>query len=185
MLCLDAETGVELKRLLPGSDPQTECRWLMLQDGILVTVRGPRPPMQKGMTFNSVLRALPQERWGRMQGAAATPEEKELEHRNHEVTRHWFQGYDRGTDLVAMDVASGKILWRLETPGIDPAKTAISTGRVFFYADRSYASCLDLKTGKTIWKIAGRSQKTPWAQDIASPSWSRNGWAAWHRRTCT
>ena len=63
--------------------------------------------------------------------------------------------------LAAVDVASGKELWRLETKGIDPAKTAVAADRVFFYADRSYASCVNLKTGKTIWKAASPIVKNP------------------------
>ena len=43
VLCLDAETGAELKRFSLSDDPQSECRWLMLQDGVLVAVLGPRP----------------------------------------------------------------------------------------------------------------------------------------------
>lgn len=161
VLCLDAETGAELKRLVFSGDPQTECRWLMLQNGVLVAVLGPRPPLAKGMTFNSVLKKLPLERWGRSQGVYGTPEEKELEKRNHEIERHWFQGYDQSTDLVAMEVTSGKKLWSLETPGIDPAKTAVSGDRLFFYADRSYASCVNLKTGEAIWKTAAPIAKNP------------------------
>ena len=68
---------------------------------------------------------------------------------------------------MATDAASGKELWRLPAKGIDPAKTAIAAGRVFFYADRSYAACLDLKTGKPIWKtdapIAKNPQGTGWS----------------------
>jgi len=161
VLCLDAETGAELKRLVMSDDPQMECRWLALQNGVLVTVLGPRPPLAKGMTFDKLVSALPREKWGRSQGVYATPEEQEMLKRNFEVDHHWFQGYDRGTDLMAFDIASGKKLWSLETPGIDPAKTAISGDRLFFYANRSYASCVDLKTAKTIWKTDAPIAKNP------------------------
>ncbi len=60
-----------------------------------------------------------------------------------------------------MTSRSGKELWRLAARGIDPAKTAIAADRVFFYADRSYASCLDLKTGKPIWKTDAPIAKNP------------------------
>jgi len=160
VLCLDPETGAELKRIVVTDDPLMECRWLMLQNGVLVTVLGPKPPLEGG-TFDSLLRKLPQERWGRSQGTQGTLEEKVLSGRNFEITRHWFNGYDQGTDLVAMDAATGKKLWTLATPGIDPAKCAISGDRLFFYADRSYASCVNLRTGEALWKTDAPIAKNP------------------------
>ena len=46
VLCLDAETGAERNRLVLSGDPQSECRWLMMEDGILITVLGQRPPVK-------------------------------------------------------------------------------------------------------------------------------------------
>lgn len=46
VLCLDAETGAERNRLVLSGDPQSECRWLMMEEGILITVLGQRPPVK-------------------------------------------------------------------------------------------------------------------------------------------
>jgi outer membrane protein assembly factor BamB len=156
VLCLDAETGVERRRFSLSVDPQIECRWLMLHRGVLVTVLGQRPNVKS-------LRGLPNVL---TDGNGDTKDWGNTPH-NFGIHQNWFQEYDRGTELVAIDVGSGKELWRLAVNGIDPAKTAITADRVFFYADRSYASCLDLKTGKTIWKT-----EAPMARKPLGTGWS-------------
>jgi len=161
VLCLDAETGKEVKRLSLSDDPQVECRWLMLQDGVLVTILGPCPALKDDVPMSSFASTLPEERWGSLDGVFGTPEVKAWEVRMDEVKYHWFQGYDRGTALMAFDVTSGKKLWSMETLQIDPAKSAICGDRVYFYAARSYASCVNLKTGKTIWKTNDPIAKDP------------------------
>ena len=91
--------------------------------------------------------------------------------RNFDIQQDWFQEYDRGTELVATDAASGKELWRLAVNGIDPAKTAIAAGRVFFYADRSYASCLDSEDGQDdLEDRRADREKAARERDGASPS---------------
>jgi outer membrane protein assembly factor BamB len=136
ILCLNAETGAELRRFALSGDSLTECKWLALEDGVLVTILGQRPKVKS-------LRGLPDDLTkdnGDTKDWGNTPH-------NFGIHRDWFQEYDQGNELVATDVASGKELWRLPANGIDPAKTALAAACVFFYADRSYASCLDLKTG--------------------------------------
>jgi outer membrane protein assembly factor BamB len=153
VLCLDAETGAERKRFSLSRDPQIECRWLMLQDGVLVAVLGQRPHLPS-------LRRLPDSLTDSTEGVGDTKDYGNVPH-HFAVQQNWFQNYDRGRELVAQDALSGRELWRLPVPGIDPAKTAIAARRLFFYADRSYASCLDLKTGKAIWKTDAPIAKNP------------------------
>jgi outer membrane protein assembly factor BamB len=147
VLCLDAETGAVRKRLVFSHDPQRECRWLMLQEGILVAVLGQRPPVKS-------LRTYPADTHKGSGG-------------NFPIEQQWFENYDLGSELAAFDASTGRQLWRLAANQIDPAKTAITAGRVFFYADRSYASCLDLKTGKTLWKT-----DSPIVKDPKGSGWS-------------
>ena len=128
VLCLDAETGTERKRFSLSRDPQIECRWLMLQDGVLVAVLGQRPHLPS-------LRRLPDSLTDSTEGVGDTKEYGNVPH-HFAVQQNWFQNYDRGTELVAQDALSGQELWRLPVPGIDPAKTAIAADRLFFYADR-------------------------------------------------
>jgi len=149
VLCLDAETGSAIKRFALSDDPQTECRWLTLQDGILVTILGPRPKENLRQIPGVLPRVTVTKADGKPDEVAMfTPEYK------------WFQDYDQGTAMVATDVTSGKELWRV-LGKIDPAKTALAGNRVFFYADRSYASALDLKSGQTIWKTDAPIAKEP------------------------
>lgn len=150
VLCLDAETGAELKRFSLSGDLQIECKWLALQDDVLVTVIGRRPKQKslRGLPYDLTKDNGDTDNWGN------TP-------RNFGIHQNWFQDYDQGTELVAIDVRSGKELWRLAANRIDPAKTAIAADRVFFYADRSYVSCLDLKTGNAIWKTDALIAKNP------------------------
>lgn len=152
VLCLDAETGAERKRIAFGDDAQGECKWLMLQDGILVTVLGSRPQEKslRGLPYS-----LPMPT--RDKPGSYMPNSPEF----FGVHQKWFLDYDLGTALVAVDAASGRELWRQAASRIDPAKTAIAAGRVFFYADCSYAASLDLKTGTTIWKTEAPIAKEP------------------------
>ena len=150
VLCLDAETGTERKRFSLSDDPQTECKWLALQDGVLVTVIGRRPKQKS-------LRGLPNE----LTAANGDTENWGNTPRNFGIHQQWFQDYDRGTKLIALDATSGQELWRYSEAGIDPAKTAIAARRVFCYADRADAVCLDLTTGKTIWKTAATIVRDP------------------------
>ena len=52
-------------------------------------------------------------------------------------------------------------VWRLKADWIDPAKVSSIPGKVFFYADHAFASCLDLKTGKALWKTDAPILKNP------------------------
>ena len=112
VLCLDAETGAELNRFSLSTDPQIECRWLTLQDGVLVSVLGQRPQV----TIAPRAFLMSDKDHGDPEWATAY----------FGVHQNWFQEYDRGTELVALDAASGKELWRRAAKGIDPAKTAIA-----------------------------------------------------------
>ena len=49
-----------------------------------------------------------------------------------------------GRELAGWDAASGERLWTFREERIDPAKLAARQGRLFFYANNSYAACLNL-----------------------------------------
>ena len=105
VLCLDAETGTERKRFSLSDDPQIECRWLMLQDGVLVAVLGRRPKEKSLRGLPSVL----------TDGNGDTKNWGNTPH-NFGIHQNWFQEYDRGTELVATDVASGEELLAIGGP---------------------------------------------------------------------
>jgi len=145
VLQLDAETGAERQRFALSEDPQLECKWLLLQDGVLVSVLGPRSKFKS-------LRELP------MNGI---PVVGHTDADMADAQQRWYREYDRGTALIATDVASGKELWRTSADWIDPAKVVTITGRVFYYADHAYASCLDLRSGHPLWKTDAPMLKDP------------------------
>ena len=147
ILSLDAETGAELKRFALTGDPKLECKWLALQDGVLIGVLGAKPGMK---TLRDLPSALTKNSGFKMNSSE-----------EFSVHQNWFLDYDQGTELVALDAASGGELWRQPAAGIDPAKTAIAAGRIFYYADHAYAACLDLKTGKAVWKTDAPILKNP------------------------
>ena len=55
--------------------------------------------------------------------------------------------------LVAVEVRTGKVLWRKPAAGIRPYFTAIDGGKVFYVAGSNLA-CLELSTGKPLWRTA-------------------------------
>ena len=116
-----------LLRTSPASDAAQECLWLLASDGILVTLTG---PVQKYSAQVNDLAAMP----------AKALSQDEMN-----------DGYV-GRELVGWDIARGAALWRLAEAHIDPSKLAAARGRLYFYARRSYAACLDLKSGKQLWK---------------------------------
>ena len=59
-----------------------------------------------------------------------------------------------GRELAGWDAVTGKRLWTFAEQRIDPAKLAARNGRLFLYANNSYAACLDVKNGKQIWKTS-------------------------------
>ncbi len=84
ILCLDAETGAELNRFSLSDDPQSECKWLTLQDGVLVSVLGQRPKQSlRGLPDDLTRNNGDTKDWGN------TPH-------NFGIHQNWFQEYDRG-----------------------------------------------------------------------------------------
>ncbi len=74
-----------------------------------------------------------------------------------------------GQELAAWDAESGRPLWRSRRQRIEPYKLVVSDGRVFLYVRPGkpavdYAACLDLKSGKQVWKTENPmpEDKTPY-----------------------
>ena len=147
VLVLNPETGAEMRRIAATASPSQQCLWLLVSDGILLTLTG---PAQKYSADADDYR--PNDAKLRAQG---------------EVNELYV-----GQELVAWDAASGAELWRFAEPRIDPAKLVAAGGRVYLYANRSYAACLDLKSGRQIWKTAA---------PIAEP---QGPGMSWIERTC-
>ena len=120
---LDAETGVERGRV-KGADQSLQVVWMLLSDGVLVTASGPKRD--------------PKRRW-----------HTDLPHQQvQDIENADFFA----TSLVACDAASGRELWSFHPQRLDPAKLAISDGRLFIYTDLAYAAAFDLRSGAQLWK---------------------------------
>jgi len=122
---LKAETGEEMLRL--GKKEDGDCKWLMLSDGVLVTLHGPKKKARW--------------EWGKDTAGKTHEEQQDIENASFYAQ-----------EIVGWEAQSGEELWRFKEDRIDPAKVAIRDGRVYLYAKLSYAACLELKTGKPVWK---------------------------------
>jgi outer membrane protein assembly factor BamB len=73
--------------------------------------------------------------------------------RDRQRFRRGFSGPEPGSEAVmAVDAASGKTLWRLER-SCTPLTLGLHRGRAVFVEDK-HVVCLDLATGKELWKTA-------------------------------
>ena len=130
VLVLNPETGEEMARIM-ATDERSSVRWLLLNSGTLVTLIGdPQHAIH--------------EVYGGPPGMSAR--DRQNSHANDEI-RNFV-----GRELAGWDARTGKRLWTFAAERIDPAKLAARNGRLFLYANNSYATCIDVRTGKQIWK---------------------------------
>jgi len=141
VLVLNPETGAELQRIPVATTPN-QVRWLILSDGVLVTLAGPPP-------FNGVV-GLP-----RLKGESVDDYNKRSLQSFHEQ--------EACREAAGWDPATGKRLWQYKAAQIYPRKLAASSSRLFLYVDDKEALGLDLKTGKELWR-----QPSPTASQMLS-----------------
>ena len=147
VLVLDPETGAEIRRIaataqrVAGVPLAAGVRW------------GPADPHGPGPEVRQRRRRLQAQR------------RESFRRRTKSMSCTWGRNLPPGTP------ARGAELWRFAEAKIDPAKLAAADGRVYLYANRSYAACLDLKSGKQIWKTAA---------PIAEPKGPGMGWIDGH-----
>ena len=146
VLVLDPETGAEIRRIAATSSASQRCLWLLVSDRILLTLTG--PAQKYGPDADDY-----------------RPNDAKLGAQG-EVNELYV-----GQELAAWDAEGGAELWRLVEPKIDPAKLVAAGGRVYLYANRSYAACLELKSGKQIWKTVA---------PITEPQGPGMGWIDGH-----
>jgi len=127
VLVLDPETGKELNQIVAYKDETQQCLLLLLSDGVLLTLTGPV-----------------QRYGGEAQDFNASPAKLKAQDETNEL-------YE-GRELIAWDAANGKELWRFQDEKIDPSKLVVNAGHIYFYAQRTYAACLNLRTGTQSWK---------------------------------
>lgn len=132
---LDAATG-EVRddiRIAKEIDPDGVWKWMALGDGVLYGLVGPEEPIDKVIRGT---RAVPGWPW------------KDL---GDGYAGEYAWGF--GGTVFALDPATKKMLWtyRSDDP-IDSRAMCIASGRVYLYSHSKYLACLDITTGKELWK---------------------------------
>ena len=146
VLILNPETGAETGRIHAAKDPLV-VRWITLSDGVLLTLAGPRP-----FSFKTAWRDVP-------------PGPKD-ETKADAVKRTGLESLRRenSQELVAWDAATGKELWRFKETAIAHRKLTVAGGKVFLYVNDSYATAMDLKSGKVLWKTDAPTPETTFVE---------------------
>jgi outer membrane protein assembly factor BamB len=127
---LDAATGKELRRFEVAAQGR-EVKWIAVEDGILCAMIG---------TLDTVQKSGDQWRWfGRQY--TGSPDKGDP------------YAIDLGDEHVALDLESGRELWRHkeDKPGVHETSNAVLNGRVYSFSRHSGLRSVELRTGKTIW----------------------------------
>ena len=67
-------------------------------------------------------------------------------------------GWGFGRTLLAIDVATRKVLWHHREPEpLDTRAVCMKAGRIYFYSHPKYLGCVDAKTGELVWKSDDRA----------------------------
>lgn len=128
VLVLASETGSQLRRISVTDDPARHCIWMILSDGVLLTLTG--PIQTYGKKTQSLDRADKLEGQGELNDTFV------------------------GMELRAWDEITGKPLWQFAAQRIDPSKLVAGGGRVYLYEALSHAVCLNLNNGAQVWRTA-------------------------------
>ena len=132
VLMLEPETGDEIGRIRPRRH-RGDWKWIAIEDGVLYALVGKEKDDDETTVVRSTI--------------------------SHWSWNELSKGYytDRvpwgfGTELLAYDLASQRILWdREEAEEIDSRGMVVGDGKMFFYMPDSHVSCLSTKTGEIVW----------------------------------
>lgn len=68
---------------------------------------------------------------------------------------------------VAVDADSGRLLWKRPTEGLVRGKPAVTQGRVLLATEKGHLSCLDARSGETLWSTRyGRGEMHQFLQVV-------------------
>lgn len=135
VLCLDAETGDELRSISLEKTGE-EGKTMFLSEGVLCVLGGRKDPVVN----------LPKPYPGSL--TALT-----VKMANRPAAPQWLNCC--GHRIGAYDATTGKDLWvHAEEKPADPRAMGSANGKVVFYAENSRIGCLDLRSGKLLWSNA-------------------------------
>jgi len=122
-------TGEEQKRI-KFDGVEGHLKWIAVMDGKLLAMAGkPDTPWNKAKYHLKSKYPVPP--------------------LNREMQETW--GF--GNEVAAVDLATDKVLWvHKELDSIDGRKIGALAGKLFFFAEKTRAVCLDVATGKLVWK---------------------------------
>ena len=161
----DAATGNLRDEIVPdvALTGGTFWKWMALEDGLLYATVGEAEQRDPIIRMKSDRHGWP---WDPLSPAFNQPENP------------W--GF--GRTLVAIDPETKSIRWRhQETEAFDGRATCIRSGRVFVFRHGSYLTCLDSKTGRTIWRKT--PQNAPELFEALGPELPRQDWRTNWRTT--
>jgi outer membrane protein assembly factor BamB len=162
---IDAATG-QLKDEIapaPGAAGGTFWKWMALEDGVLYALIGEDEPRDPVIRMRSDRHGWP---WDPLSPGF------------NQRDNPW--GY--GHTLLAIDPRTKEILWRhREAQAIDSRALCMAAGRLFLFRQGAFLACLDVKTGRQIWRR--NKADSPDFAEAFGPALNRQDWRTNWRTT--
>ncbi|NIA31338.1 MAG: PQQ-binding-like beta-propeller repeat protein, partial [Actinobacteria bacterium] len=133
---IDTKTGRIKDEIKPPIDIAggTFWKWMGMENGTLYALIGEQEPRQQVMRWQRTVHGWP---W------------TDISKGYNEKENPW--GF--GRNLLAIDPKKKKVLWHHhEDEPADSRSLAMKNGRIYLFRFGEYLTCLDAKSGKTIWR---------------------------------
>ncbi|NQT14247.1 MAG: PQQ-binding-like beta-propeller repeat protein, partial [Planctomycetes bacterium] len=162
---IDTATGEIRSEIVPPTDVAggTFWKWMALEDGLLFALMGEAEPKDESMRWKREAHGWP---WTGVSAGYNRPEHT------------W--GF--GRNLLAIDPKTKAVVWRHhEDEPIDARAVCTSAGRIFAFRFGAYLTCLDVATGKVLWRKTKADD--PELFDALGEYLPRQGWQTNWRTT--
>jgi outer membrane protein assembly factor BamB len=162
---LDAATGQVRDEIAPSADVAggTFWKWMALQNGVLYAMIGEQEQRDPTIRMHSDRHGWP---WDPLSPGYTQKETP------------W--GF--GQNVLAIDPKTKRVLWQhRETEAIDSRTMCMANGRIFVCRQGSYLACLDVRTGKELWRKSAAN--APELMDAMGWKMNRQDWRTNWRTT--